>query len=268
MSTDIRSESAPFSIPNTEWAGQELYFYETIDSTNTKAKELATEGARHGALIIADEQIAGKGRSGRSWVSQKGASIYMTLLLKPQIKPENAPMLTLVTAMAVCDGIESVAKIDCQIKWPNDILAHGKKVCGILTEMDASRGEIHSIVIGIGINVHNVSFSGELSQKATSVDLESGKRQSRQAIMEAVIRAFEHYYAIYVQTEDMRELVEGYCKRLINLHQEVRVLDPKDPFSGIAIGITPRGELIVDTKEGTREVSSGEVSVRGPHGYV
>lgn len=267
-SPDILNRTELESVNATEWIGKEIQYFESLDSTNTRAKKLAEEGFGHGTLIVADEQTDGRGRRGRSWEAPKGMSIYMSLILKPQIEPENASMLTLVSAMAAADGIEKVTGLDCQIKWPNDIVIHGKKVCGILTEMSTQIDYINYIVIGIGINVQNETFPEEIQEMATSLYLESGKKQNRAAIIEAVWEAFERYYAIYLETQDMHGLVTEYNEKLANMQKQVRVLDPKEPFEGKAMGITPKGELIVDTWEARKLVSSGEVSVRGLYGYV
>lgn len=252
----------------TTWVGEEIHYFDSTDSTNTRAKRLAEDGAVHGTLVVADEQTGGRGRRGRVWESQKGVSIYMSLVLKPEIEPNHASMLTLITAMAVAGGIEKTTGLECKIKWPNDIVIHGKKVCGILTEMSTQMDYINYIVIGIGINVQNESFPEEIGEVATSLRIESGKKQNRAAIIEAVWEEFEKYYDIYLKTEDMQGLVGEYNRKLANMNQQVRVLDPKDPYEGTARGITPKGELIVDTWEARKLVSSGEVSVRGLYGYV
>ena len=192
----------------------------------------------------------------------------MSLVLKPEIEPNHASMLTLITAMAVAGGIEKTTGLECKIKWPNDIVIHGKKVCGILTEMSTQMDYINYIVIGIGINVQNEAFPEEIGEVATSLRIESGKKQNRAAIIEAVWEEFETYYDIYLKTEDMQGLVGEYNRKLANMNQQVRVLDPKDPYEGTARGITSKGELIVDTWEARKLVSSGEVSVRGLYGYV
>ena len=192
----------------------------------------------------------------------------MTLMLKPELSPVNAPMLTLVAALAVSAAIVKTTGRPAGIKWPNDIVMNGKKVCGILTEMSAQMDYVNHIVIGIGINVHNESFPEEIAPVATSLYMETGEHFNRAALSEEVWEQFEHYYAIFMETEDLSGLVKEYDTHLINRNQIVKVLDPKEPFEGKAMGITPRGELIVDTWESRRLVSAGEVSVRGVYGYV
>ena len=265
---DIMDKTELESIHATEWAGCEIYYFDSIDSTNTKAKELAEEGHPSGTLVVADRQTAGKGRRGRSWESPTGIGIFMTLMLKPEINPNNASMLTLVAAMATTRAIRRVTGVPAMIKWPNDIVMNGKKVCGILTEMSAQFDYINHIVIGIGINVHNEDFPEEIAKTASSLYLESGQHIHRASLIEAFLEEFEDVYAEYLKTEYMEGLQKEYDAMLVNRGRQVRVLDPKEPFEGKAMGITKKGELIVDTWESRKLVSSGEVSVRGIYGYV
>ena len=262
---DIMDKTELESIHATEWAGCEIYYFDSIDSTNTKAKELAEEGHPSGTLVVADRQTAGRGRS---WESPTGIGIFMTLMLKPEINPNNASMLTLVAAMATTRAIRRVTGVPAMIKWPNDIVMNGKKVCGILTEMSAQFDYINHIVIGIGINVHNEDFPEEIAKTASSLYLESGQHIHRASLIEAFLEEFEDVYAEYLKTEDMEGLQKEYDAMLVNRGRQVRVLDPKEPFEGKAMGITKKGELIVDTWESRKLVSSGEVSVRGIYGYV
>ena len=266
---DLMTEAEIKSLMHTEWVAKEVLYFDTIDSTNTKAQELAEKGYPSGTLVVADKQESGKGRRGRSWVSPSGTGIFMTLMIKPDINPNNASMLTLVAALAVAKAITSVTGEEALIKWPNDIVINGKKVCGILTEMNAQFDYINHIVVGIGINVHNESFPEEISQMASSLMIEAGgKRFHRAQIIAETMSYFEQYYDTFLKTQDLSALVREYDELLVNRNKSVRVLDPKEPFDGKAMGITPKGELIVDTWESRKLVSSGEVSVRGIYGYV
>ena len=265
---DVMTEAELESLKNTQWAGCEIYCFDSIDSTNTKAKELAEAGHPSGTLVVADQQTLGRGRRGRSWESPAGTGIFMTLMLKPDINPNNASMLTLVAAMATARAITEVTGEAAQIKWPNDIVMNGKKVVGILTEMSAQFDYINHIVVGIGINVHNEEFPEEIAKTASSLLLECGHRIHRASLIEAFLEEFERLYAIYLETEDMSGLQKEYDSLLVNRGRQVRVLDPKEPFEGKAMGISKKGELIVDTWESRKLVSSGEVSVRGIYGYV
>lgn len=266
---DLMTEAEIKSLMHTEWVAKEVLYFDTIDSTNTKAQELAEKGYPSGTLVVADKQESGKGRRGRSWVSPSGTGIFMTLMIKPDINPNNASMLTLVAALAVAKAITSVTGEEAMIKWPNDIVVNGKKVCGILTEMNAQFDYINHIVVGIGINVHNESFPEEISQMASSLMIEAGgKRFHRAQIIAETMSYFEQHYDTFLKTQDLSALVREYDELLVNRNKSVRVLDPKEPFDGKAMGITPKGELIVDTWESRKLVSSGEVSVRGIYGYV
>lgn len=222
----------------------------------------------HGTLIVADTQSAGKGRRGRIWRSPQGNNIYMSLCLEPKLRTDQAAGLTLVMALAVAEAINLVSDCEAKIKWPNDVVVSGKKICGILTEMFFKK-DGYAVIIGTGINVNTESFSEELQDMATSLKLETGREFEREILITEVMNCFEKFYEQYEQATDFSLLKERYESRLINRNQQVRVLDPKEPFTGIAKGITPAGNLVVVCEDGTeREVYSGEVSVRGLYGYT
>ena len=265
---DILSENELRSIRKTEWLGNKIYYETEIDSTNTKAMKLAEEGAPHGTIVVTDHQINGRGRRGRSWESPAGEAIAMTFLLRPKIDPNNASMLTLLAAMAVARGIEDETGLKAGIKWPNDVIINRKKVSGILTEMSAQADYVNHIVVGIGINVHIQEFPEELKNIATSVFLELGVKINRAALIERICEYFEAYFEVFLQTEDLSAISKQYDAYMVNRNQPVKVLDPKDTYEGTARGITTRGELLVDTWESRKLVSSGEVYVRGIYGYI
>ena len=269
-SADILNEAEIRAVLTSRWLGQNVKFFEEIDSTNNEVRRMAEQGAPEGTLVVAENQTAGKGRRGRAWIVPAGIAIAMSIVLKPQeLLPEHAPQLTLVAALAVARAIEQQTGLSVQIKWPNDIVIDGKKVCGILTEMSTQIDYINHIVVGIGINVHNEQFPEELSDRATSLYLSSGgRRYSRAALVEAVCEQFEYFYGIFMQTQDMSGLKEVYDDCLVNRGRTVRILDPKGEYEGVALGISPQGALEVNTADGRRLVDSGEVSVRGVYGYV
>lgn len=251
-----------------------ILYFESIDSTNVQAGREAANGAESGTIVVADRQTAGRGRRGRTWESPAGRNLYFSLLLRPEIAVEKASMLTLVMALAVVRGLEksveaASGEAALQIKWPNDIVLKGKKVCGILTEMSVRRNRIEHVIIGVGINVYQQEFAPELVDKATSLEAEWGQRLSRERLLGAILDAFEEYYDLFLQTGDLKMLRNIYNHKLVNLNREVRVLDPKGEFTGIATGINDRGELCVELSDGELvEVYAGEVSVRGILGYV
>ncbi|MCI8682430.1 MAG: biotin--[acetyl-CoA-carboxylase] ligase [Lachnospiraceae bacterium] len=273
---DILSKNEIESCLSTKWLGHPIRYYDEIDSTNTEAKRVAeetrgTEG--HGTVFVADMQTFGRGRRGRAWNSPHGTGIFFTILLKPDIDPANASMLTLVQALAAAAGIRAVTGLDARIKWPNDIVVNGKKIVGILTEMSAQIDYVNHIVVGTGINVHQTEFPPEIAKTAASLDLElqhAGKTPqiSRAGLLGNVLEQFEHYYEIYLNTQDLSALFEEYNSLLVNCRRRVRVLDPGGEFEGTALGIDSRGELLVERAQGVEKVSSGEVSVRGIYGYV
>ncbi|MDY3920411.1 MAG: biotin--[acetyl-CoA-carboxylase] ligase [Candidatus Limivivens sp.] len=267
-SPDILSEESIGSLLQTEWAGKKLYCLETVDSTNNYAKKLAEEGAPHGTLVLAERQEAGKGRRGRVWQTPKGTAIAMTILLRPDIRPEKASMLTLVMGLAVAKACREILELETQIKWPNDVVIRGKKICGILTEMSAEMLEIHYLVIGTGINVNMTEFPEELKTTATSLRLETGREVDRAKLAAVCMKHFENAYEIFRKTGDLSGLKAEYESMLVNRNQKVCVLEPGHEYTGTALGINDQGELLVETETGIRAVYAGEVSVRGVYGYV
>ena len=252
---------------HTKWAGKTVHFARETDSTNLWIKRLAKEGASEGTLALAEFQSAGRGRLGRSWEVPEGTSVMMSILLRPKFEPQYAPTLTLVMGMAVAKAVKNLG-FDVSIKWPNDVVVSHKKICGILTEMGVRDGKIDYAVIGVGINVNIKEFPEEMADKATSLYLESGKEFDRSQIPGLVMEAFEKYYEKFAATCDLSGLKEEYESILANYDQPVRVL-AKEPYEGVARGITDGGELLVEKNDGTIvAVSAGEVSVRGLYSYV
>ena len=252
---------------HTKWAGKTVHFARETDSTNLWIKRLAKEGASEGTLALAEFQSAGRGRLGRSWEVPEGTSVMMSILLRPKFEPQYAPTLTLVMGMAVAKAVKSLG-FDVSIKWPNDVVVSHKKICGILTEMGVRDGKIDYAVIGVGINVNIKEFPEEMADKATSLYLESGREFDRSQIPGLVMEAFEKYYEKFASTCDLSGLKEEYESILANYNQPVRVL-AKEPYEGVARGITDGGELLVEKTDGTIvAVSAGEVSVRGLYSYV
>ena len=252
---------------HTKWAGKTVHFARETDSTNLWIKRLAKEGAPEGTLALAEFQSAGRGRLGRSWEVPEGTSVMMSILLRPKFEPQYAPMLTLVMGMAVAKAVKKFG-FDVSIKWPNDVVVSHKKICGILTEMGVRDGKIDYAVIGVGINVNIREFPEEMADKATSLYLESGREFDRSQIPGLVMEAFEKYYEKFAATCDLSGLKEEYESILANYNQPVRVL-AKEPYEGVARGITDGGELLVEKTDGTIvAVSAGEVSGRGLYSYV
>ena len=267
LKKDAYNETTITDQIHTKWAGKTVHFAREMDSTNLWIKRLAKEGAPEGTLALAEYQSAGRGRLGRSWEVPEGTSVMMSILLRPKFEPQFAPMLTLVMGMAVAKAVKDLG-FDVSIKWPNDVVVSHKKICGILTEMGVLDGKIDYAVIGVGINVNIREFPEEMADKATSLYLEGGREFDRSQVPGLVMEAFEKYYEEFIKTCDLSGLKEEYESILANYDQPVRVL-AKEPYEGIARGITNGGELLVEKQDGTVvEVSAGEVSVRGLYSYV
>lgn len=266
---DVIQKGEIISRLNTRWLGQNLLYQDEVDSTNTWAKRAGEDGAPSGTVTVADVQTKGKGRRGKSWVTPRGTTIAMSLLLRPEFGPEQASMLTIVAGLSVAQAIAGETGLEAQIKWPNDVVVAGKKVCGILTEMSAQMGYIEYVVTGIGINVNTKEFAEEIKDVATSLFLESGRMYSRAALIAGVLKRFEQNYGRFLESGDLKLLLEDYHKHLINCGKEIKVLDPKGHYSGISHGINEKGELLVERTDGTvTRVFAGEVSVRGLYGYT
>mgnify|MGYP005801476771 FL=1 len=248
----------------TKTMGQSIYFYEETDTTNNRARELALEGAPEGTLVVAEKQTAGRGRRGKVWESPLGTGIWMSLVLRPQIMPAEASVLTLLCGLATAEAIEAETGLSAGIKWPNDILINGKKAVGILTEMDCEMSEVHFVIPGIGINVNTASFPPEIAEIATSLYLECGKTVSRRRLVHRVLERLEEHYETFLRTGSFAAMLEDYRKHCITLGKEVHVLG-REPFFAEALDITPEGELLVCRADNGKEevVFSGEVSIRG-----
>jgi len=249
---------------DTQWAGREIVYFPETDSTNRRARMLAQEGAAHGTLVLADSQTAGRGRRGRGWISPAGEGIFMSLLLRPNVHPSQVAKLSLLTALAVAEAICAETGLDARIKWPNDIVIAGRKVCGLLLEMTADESAVYDVVAGVGINVHQKEFDAEIAHTASSLDLLAGKTFSRAALVRAFLSAFEEAMALADE-----EMMAQYVARSATLGQRVQVIGLTGTFTGVAKGVTDSGSLLVEDEEGAvREVLAADVSVRGIMGYV
>ena len=266
-SPDVLTVPEILSVMTTEVMGRKIYYYDCLGSTNDQARMLAEQGAEEGSLIIAETQNTGKGRMGRAFFSPEGCGIWMSLILKPEIPPMDASMVTLVGAMAVQEMMQDYGIVS-GIKWPNDIVIDGRKVTGILTEMSAGPDRINSIVIGIGINANMKFFPEELEKTAISMSMVTGKHYHRAEIIACVMDHFEKNYREFLKTGDLRFLKERYNASLIHKDKEIDVHEIRRVWRGISRGINDIGELIVSSDEGDVIVRSGEVSIRGVYGYM
>ncbi len=248
---------------------QVVKHFDSIDSTNTYAKQVATEDAAEGMLIIAEEQLTGRGRLGRQWSSPKGTGVWMSLILRPDIDPREASKITQIGAAAMAEAIEDITGLPAGIKWPNDIIVSGKKVCGILTEMSAELNTINYVVVGIGVNVNTPSFPEDLKPIATSLYQESEKMVSRKSLVRGFAGHFTRLYGDFLSSGALDMTREICLKRSVTVGRDVRIIHRGVTTNAHAVDIDPNGELVVDYEDGRREtIFYGEVSVRARNGYI
>jgi len=237
--------------------GQPLYAFESIGSTNDEARRLAEAGAPTGTLVIADEQTAGRGRSGRAWMTPRGSAIAMSLVLRPTLT--NAAPLTMLAGVAVCEAIEIVSGARAALKWPNDVWLAGKKCAGILAESALCGERLDYAVLGIGINVSWSPPAEAVDFPATCVQAEAQRPVSRAALVREVLTQLEVAYPRLSE----RSLFEKWQARLVTLGQTVHVQLGAEMFTGQAQAVTEAGALLVQLSDGTvRAVLAGEVRVR------
>jgi BirA family biotin operon repressor/biotin-[acetyl-CoA-carboxylase] ligase len=235
------------------------HLYKT-DSTMNEAARLAVAGSPHGTLVVAEEQTAGRGRLGHTWVSEPSVGLYFTLLARPPLAPNAAPILTLVTGIAVAESLADASGLAMDLRWPNDVLSNGKKCAGILVEMTAEPDRIEHVLIGVGINVNQERIPAGLEAEATSLRIERGQSFSRLEILVGVLKRLEHHYNRLLQ-EGPQVIVERFTEISSYARgKRVKVLDSKDGLTGVTAGLTPEGVLLVRRDDGrTERVLSGHV---------
>ncbi len=263
-------DSREVSVPEGQQIGRELVHFTDIDSTNNYAKKIGNEGCLHGTVITAERQTLGRGRVGRLWQSDNNRGLWFSMVLRPDLEPEKVQIITLAASIAVVEGIFEVLGINCGIKWPNDIILDSCKLGGILTELSAEPGHVNYVVVGIGLNVNQDSgdFDQELQDKAISLKLYTGKTQARSKILSAILKSFENIYTTMLEGKTSH-IIDKWNKYSVTIGKEVRIISREVEYIGTAQSIALDGKLVVKCKDGAvREVSSGEVQVRGLMGYA
>lgn len=250
------------SALHTETFGRHVVYLESIQSTNEEAKKIAREGAEEGTIVVAEEQITGHGRLARGFYSPFAKGIWFSLILRPKFFPMEASKCTLLAAVGVCRGIRRMGLADAGIKWPNDILVHGKKLVGILTLMSASMEKIDYIIMGIGINtgIKKNEFPEDFREGATSF-LNEGINVSRKDLLAAILGELEKEYSI-AQDEGFDKVLDDWRALSVTLGQEVRVIFGDDSYTGKAVDIDRDGCLLVNTGSEVKRVIAGDVSIR------
>jgi BirA family biotin operon repressor/biotin-[acetyl-CoA-carboxylase] ligase len=249
----------------TSFLGQRLVYRAALPSTMDEAWRLAREGAPEGTVVLADVQTAGRGRLRRSWWAPAGSSLLLSAVLRPGWPARHAQRLAMVCSLALCDAIADVAGVHAQVKWPNDVLIEGRKVCGILTELEirpeSGGGQLETAVVGIGVNV-NLDFEGapELMAPATSLMWAAGRAVSREALLVALLEDMERRYAA---TREGRSYHREWAERMATLGREVQVSGAGEVLLGVATGVDVDGALLVETPDGAvQRVVAGDVTLR------
>lgn len=242
--------------------GSTILRYDTVTSTNDVARELAASGAPEGFCVIAREQTAGRGRQGHSWSSPPGEGLYLSLILLPRIKPADSPILTLAAAVAVAETLKLDFNVEVDIKWPNDILASGKKICGILVESAIQNNQLQYSIVGIGVNVAQRSFPDEIVQSATSLLLETERVIEPEDFARPMLERLERWYEIAIAD---RRQVNARWNELSSYGRgrHVEVQCSEGAIKGVTRGLTSSGALALEMANGEiREIVAGEVSLR------
>ena len=253
-------------LPTAYMGKGQVRYAPVVGSTNTECKLLAAAGAPGGSLCLAEQQDAGKGRLGRQWISPAGVGLWQSVLLRPKLSPTNAPMITLIAAMAMAQAVQETAAIDVRIKWPNDLVCGGKKLCGILLEASADPDTIEYVVVGVGLNVLPGAVPEDLQNKAASVAA-FAQPPARRDILVHYLAALEKLLQ-QLEQGDFAGVFAAYRAASCTIGSRVRVSGAVE-LEGIAEDIDDTGALLVRTDDGVlHRVLSGDVSVRGMMGYV
>jgi len=260
-SPDLLTPSEVKPSLKTRWMGKMIHYFTRLDSTNSKAYELATRGAEEGEVVISECQVKGKGRLGRDWFSPPYLNLYLSVILRPKIPPHQAPLITLMAAVATAEAIEKYSGLRPLIKWPNDILLKGRKVAGLLNEIQSETDRIHFVILGIGVNLNldEKMFPKKIRSIATSIKKEMGQAISRKAFLSSLLQQLEEWYAIYLK-EGGNVILKAWRDRAHIRGRRVKVTSFGETISGIAVDIDSDGALILRMENGKRRrVVAGDV---------
>jgi BirA family biotin operon repressor/biotin-[acetyl-CoA-carboxylase] ligase len=249
---------------NTHDLGQTLEAHDELPSTSDRAKELADDGADHGTVVVAESQTAGRGRRGRVWASPARRNLYFSVVLRPDLPPSRAPEITLVASVAICDALRQ-AGVDAGIKWPNDVLASGKKIAGMLTELAAEPDRVQWVVLGVGVNVNARAedFPEDLRAEATSILIERGHPAPRALFAAACFTALEEWLDRHAE-DGFAAVREAWRERSVTLGREVTVKADGRQIVGTAEDIDESGALVVRTASGPERILVGDVTLLRP----
>ena len=264
---------APEIIRSVDFAGSvrelDLCYYDEVGSTNDIAMELAMKGAKDGTVVLAESQSKGRGRMARAWYAPNKEGVYLSIILKPEIAPQDAPKISIIAALAVARTLSAQTEAKVGVKWPNDVLAGAMKLCGILTEMTADLDRIKYIVCGIGVNVNQTSFPPELERIATSMRIQGGREYSRPQVIAQLLSEFYDIYYKYIETGDFTPMITEYTRLSVVLNQMVDIRYGGTTERGKCIGFDKDGNIVLELANGKRKrYVAGEVSIRSESTYV
>lgn len=240
--------------------GNKIFTFDSIDSTNNCAKAVAGCGAAEGTVVIAEQQTAGRGRMGRPWQSNPNENLIFSIVLRPRLSADALNLLPLYVAVAISAAIEHVTGLKVECKWPNDILYNGKKVAGILIEGSIKQDTMDYVVIGVGINVNQVRFEGELSTRASSLKLESNKEVDRVRLFKEILAGLEKDYKLF-QTSGFQSVVPQWMARSTMLNKTISISQQGTIISGVVKGLSPEGGLVLKSNDAEQTVFAGDVTV-------
>jgi BirA family biotin operon repressor/biotin-[acetyl-CoA-carboxylase] ligase len=260
-SPDLLTPSEVRPLLRTKWMGRRIHHFHSMDSTNSMAYQLALQGAEEGEIVVAESQKKGRGRLGRKWFSPPLTNLYLSVILRPEIPPQQASLITFVAAVATAGAIHKFSGLQPMIKWPNDILLKNRKVAGLLNEIHSETDRIHFVILGIGVNLNmdERMFSKEIRSLATSLKREMGQSISRKAFLQTLLEELEMWYEAFLK-EGALPILKAWRDRAQIQGRPVKVTSFREVLSGTAVDVDSDGALILETREGERKrVVAGDV---------
>jgi BirA family transcriptional regulator, biotin operon repressor / biotin---[acetyl-CoA-carboxylase] ligase len=264
QSPDLLLPSEIDPLLRTEWMGKKVHYFNSVDSTNSTAYQLALDGAKEGEVVIGESQEKGRGRLGRQWVSPPFLNLYLSVVLRPKIPPHQASLITFMAAVAAAETIERHSGLIPTIKWPNDLLLREKKVAGLLNEIHSETDRIHFIILGIGVNLNMDAkeFPKDIRIQATSLKAEKGQPVSRRAFAALLLEELERWYEIFLK-EGGTPVLKAWRDRAQIQGKEVRVTSFDEVRIGRAVDVDSDGALILETRGGERKrIVAGDVEYK------
>jgi len=237
-------------MPAARRFGRPAYRFETLDTTMREAGERAEQGAPEGAIVTAEQQTAGRGRLGRSWFSQKGAGLYFSLILRPPVRAADSPVLTLAAGLGVARGVGEACGVQCDLRWPNDVLLNEKKCAGVLVELSAGGDRVRHVIVGVGVNVNHPALPPELAAEATSLRIETGREFVKEAVLDAALEQMQRYYEMFLG-RGAAAVIDAFCRRSSYARgKRVEVLQENSRLRGVTAGLDSSGVLLVRLDDG------------------